>query len=338
MIGADIPGSRMVHSPRSVLWCADCINFEAFECESCCDLFDAASNDCCWIGGNRWCRDCRDENTIYCETCDEDHHVEEGVCAPPPLHEYDYVPELHFYGEGPAFFGVEVEMEAENTSSDTLASFIHQFDEGERHFYCKRDGSLDDGVEVVTHPHSLDAFRSVLAPQLARAFSSASRCGAAAWTRTSCGLHVHISGEAFASDSHRARFFLMFSRNENEVVRFARRRSDSYASISGMRDQGSVIGKSKGANHDRYNAVHPTHHGTVEVRIFRSSLAVGRVVAAVEFCHALVTYTAGISGTAATLSWSAFVDWMRASGDYPCAVRASERLNFIVTDNSERAF
>ena len=90
-----------------------------------------------------------DDDDPLCEHC-------YMIADASPIHEYGYKPDPIFYGTGPRYFGVELEIDEageRNRNAETL------LDIGNRdavRIYCKHDGSLDDGFEIVTHPMSLE--------------------------------------------------------------------------------------------------------------------------------------------------------------------------------------
>jgi hypothetical protein len=60
---------------------------------------------------------------------------------------------------------------------------------------------------------------------------------------------------------------------------------------------------------DRYEAINLTGRETIEFRIFRGSLKYEAVIAAVEFCHALLEYCARPETAAGGLNAQAFIRW-----------------------------
>ena len=109
--------------------------------------------------------------------------------------------------------------------------------------YCKHDGSLDDGFEIVTHPMSLEyqlhemPWDEVLREAIAQGYLS-HQAG-------TCGLHVHVSRKAFgdtydAQDSAIARVLFFVECHWRELLRFSRRtqrQMDQWAARYGYRDQ-----------------------------------------------------------------------------------------------------
>jgi hypothetical protein len=184
----------------------------------------------------------------------------------------------------------------------------------------KEDGSLDNGFEIVTHPHSLDEFQKSVDWGF---LSSLKSEGFRSWDTSSCGLHVHISRKAFADDSHLVRFMKLIYDNKGAVRNLAGRSSD-YAKFNDSYNSGGMglYRKVKeglvGDGH--FSAVNTDNCDTVEVRVFRGSLRKERVLSAVEFCHAAVEHTRNMKITPKErpLSWTKFLAFMvKESVRYP---------------------
>jgi len=318
------------------------------------------------------CVDCRDNNYTYCEGCDqylldycgcdvEDDYEEDcGI-----IYSYSYKPDPVFWPIQPrysvhqvgrsfsffndasrgrildenerlldrsrlAYFGIELEVEAREGDRLELAEMMSTaFDSSV--LYLKEDGSLSRGFEIVTHPRSLDSWQQ-FAPSFGAALSRLGAAGARAWSESSCGLHVHVSRVAFSGPSHVSRFALLYARNETGFVNVARR-SSGYASFSSLRGGAGVVTKcarSEYASHS--DAVNLGWPQTVEVRIWRPSLAVGRVLASVEFVHASMQYTRGLNSrdvVAGALEWDEFARYVRDNAaTYPHAVRVLDGGTF----------
>ena len=114
------------------------------------------------------------------------------------IQDYYYKPAFSFYGTGPRFLGVELEVDGAGESDRNaweLLSIANQG--GEKRLFCKHDGSLDDGFELVTHPMSLDYHQKEMPwPQILR---KAAEMGYTSHQAGTCGLHVHVSRAAFGN-------------------------------------------------------------------------------------------------------------------------------------------
>ena len=118
--------------------CPDCYNRNYTHCTRCGALIH--TNACYYP---------YDNDDPYCQSCCR----EIDSCA---IHEYGYKPEAIFYGQGDRFFGVELEIDGGGEYTDNAESILSIANREQNLIYCKHDGSLDDGFEIVTHPMSLD--------------------------------------------------------------------------------------------------------------------------------------------------------------------------------------
>jgi hypothetical protein len=221
------------------------------------------------------------------------------------IHDYGYKPRPYFFGkrEGERIYmGFELEVEIiDGSMREHAEQVINSLGE---HVYLKHDGSLENGFEIVTHPHTLDSYRKEFAFESFRKFR---REGLRSWNTSTCGLHVHVSRSAFGTlydyhtsgnraqaiksrQLHELRFIKLIYDNERQVCRLAGRTSNSYANFQ---DKGNLTNKV--LNHNdvggRHAAVNTYNESTLEVRIFKGSLHEKRVLMALEFVHSAVEYT-----------------------------------------------
>lgn len=282
-----------------------------------------------FLGWN-YCQSCYDD---YCNECDEcsveyfgdtyDHTCWEDDDSP-FIHNYSYKPRPFFFGEGKYHLGFELEVEARRNYPSTGAEMVCR-SLGER-VYCKEDGSLSHGFEIVTHPHTLFEYQKEFD------WSSLDKLreeGFRSWDTETCGLHVHVSRTAFGNpnsredvlkvQAHELRFMKLIYDNSRQVQRLAGRSESSYATFA---DRGKLISKVKFGNQSngRYSAINTENDATLEVRIFRGSLKKERVLSALELVTASVEYTRDlkVAGSNKALSWLQFVSYVAQNSEqYP---------------------
>lgn len=92
------------------------------------------------LDGYDYCRECYDEE------CGKSQYI----------HEYGYKPEPVFYGDSNRYFGVELEIDGAGKDDDYAEELLNIGNESGEHIYIKSDGSLNDGMEIVSHPMTLD--------------------------------------------------------------------------------------------------------------------------------------------------------------------------------------
>ena len=224
--------------------------------------------------------------------------------------------------------GFELEVEARNSSRFETAKMAQDI-LGE-HAYMKSDASLDDGFEIVTHPHTLEYYQEQFEWSV---LTKLRRSGIRSWNTTTCGLHVHVSREAFGGtvnynsspqdimhmQAHQLRFMKLIYDNERQVSRIAGRANNNYASFS---DKGKLVPKVKLGHsmHGHCAAVNTENYATIEIRVFKGSLRKERVLSALEFVTAGVEYTRDlkISGKNNALSWLRFTAYVSQEAEkYP---------------------
>ena len=332
--------TRSIDVQRETL-CSDCA-LEVFndndgrshfqECE-CCQTLEIFYDMRTW-DNRRYCERCYEDNVYTCEHCDEsrwqddDHDCTDddyddnrsGV-----IHNFDYKPYPQFFGSGKYYLGFELEVESNNNRHNDAE--YAQNDLG-AHAYMKSDGSLNDGFEIVTHPHTLDEYQKNFNWQ---GIKKLSKRGCKSWQTSTCGIHVHVSRTAFGDSvepkyssnewndwvlkrqAHELRFMKLIYDNQRQVERISGRAS----SFARFDDKGNLVNKVKHGHqrNDRYSAVNTENENTLEVRVFRGSLRPERVLSALEFVHASVEYTRElrVSSKAKPFSWLRFTSYIASN-------------------------
>lgn len=283
--------------------------------------------------GTRYCNSCIRENVYDCDDCGsevwsgDDHDCEQSE-SEAIIHSYGYKPNPIFFGKGTYHMGFELEVEACDTGRFDGAK-VAQDILGE-HAYMKSDGSLRDGFEIVTHPHTLEYYQEQFEWSV---LTKLRRQGLRSWNTDTCGLHVHVSREAFGGtvnynsspqdimhmQAHQLRFMKLIYDNERQVSRIAGRASNGYASFS---DKGKLVPKVKlgRSMHGHCAAVNTENYATIEIRVFKGSLRKERVLSALEFVTASVEYTRNlkVTGTNTALSWLRFTAYVSQEAEkYP---------------------
>lgn len=210
------------------------------------------------------------------------------------IHGHSYRPSVEFFAlpteKNPAMYmGVELEIDrAGSRPRESHNEVITRLIKPRPEFYCKHDGSIEDGFEIVSHPctyawwmnESLSHF-----PQLAA-------IGYKSYNTTTCGMHVHVTrsyfskGEVFKLlefiDTNQ-RFVLKMSRRDPAQLRqWARPEGTTMENYYRMRD---------GNDHDdRYRAVNLENEHTIEFRIFRGTLNIDSFKLNLAFVRTLCGY------------------------------------------------
>jgi hypothetical protein len=240
-----------------------------------------------------------------------------------------------------------VELETECVSGDRMngARFVkaNTVINGTETVYLKSDGSLDHGFEIVSHPGTMEFFMQDFNW---KAISGLKSRGFHAWNASTCGLHLHLSRNAFINDSHLMKFIYFIYKNRIPLVQFAGRESTRYARfdmnmfLNARYDhyeektiKGNTLtqmAKGHVMNSERFMAVNLQNTKTIELRFFRPSLNTDTVLAAIQFAQALFEYTKDVNikeAVSGGLMFDSFNKWtVERSKFHILNQRISERV------------
>ena len=216
-------------------------------------------------------------------------------------------------------FGVELEIDGageDREHAETLLCIANA--NGER-MYIKHDGSLDDGLELVTHPMSLTEHLHHF-PWEALC-KKAAALGYLSHRATTCGLHIHVSRRAFGEterqqDAAIARILYFFEKHWEELLKFSRRTQrqlERWAARYGYKEQPMEIldYAKKGYHGGRYTCVNLQNSDTVEFRMFRGTLKANTLLATLELVDRICDVAINLSDEELrSLAWTTFVSGM----------------------------
>ena len=295
------------------LWASD--NAGTAELPLCQDCCDAHYTVCCRCGtlisnSAAYYRDSdEDDEYPYCLTC---FHTLSHDRA---IHDYYYKPEPIFYGEGPRFFGVELEVDEAGEDSENARALLELANQRQPLLYIKHDGSLDEGFELVTHPMSLDAQLHTMPWQAI--CKEAVAIGYRSHRAGTCGLHVHVSRTAFGTsereqDAAIARVLYFFEKHWEELLKFSRRtrqQLERWASRYGYQEHPMEIldFAKKGYHGGRYTCVNLQNTDTVEFRMFRGTLKPNTIFATLQLIDRICDCAIHFNDVELkTLAWTTF--------------------------------
>lgn len=243
----------------------------------------------------------------YCYHCYHDRRgIQDYYCKPDPI----------FYSTGPRYFGVELEIDGAGESDRNADAILDIANVCHEHIYCKHDGSLRDGFEIVTHPMSLDyhmkemSWREVLRKAISMGYGS--------HREGTCGLHVHVSRNAFGNAYNEqeaviARILYFVEWHWEELLRFSRRTQsqlDRWAARYGYKEQPKDIldHAKRGCHAGRYTCVNLENYSTIEFRIFRGTLKYNTLIATLQLVNQICDVAISLSDEKLkALTWTDFV-------------------------------
>lgn len=279
-----------------------------FLCASCCERYYTRCDRCNTFIHNESVFEYDDE--YLCEDCYDE------ACAEGPIHDYDYVPDLVFHGKGLRKFGVELEIDEGGKSRSNAKHFLDIANQSATNLYIKSDGSLDDGLELVTHPMSLEYHLHEMPWE--DILDEAKRLDYRSHSTNTCGLHVHISRMAFGctyetQEECIARLVFFVEKFWPELLRFSRRTQgqlNRWAARYGMKlNPKDQMYHAKNSCAGRYTAVNLTNADTVEIRLFRGTLKLNTLIATLQLVDHLCEVAVSMSDQELQdISWFDFLD------------------------------
>lgn len=290
------------------LYCEDCVIL----CDYCdCPSLAEFSHK---VGECTYCYRCFIRHVSECISCHEtfldEHLSEDGYCINcrdnKIIQEYSYKPDPKFFGEGPLFLGVELEIDQGDYPEKTAQAME---DTASGLLYFKEDSSLDSGFEIVSHPMSLE-YHIKEAPW-DKVLEIAKSSNYTSHNAGTCGLHVHVSREAFSDLD--IMNLLMFTELQWEFLKIFSRRDASRLSrwadrygLSGVETGEELLTKAK--NSGRYRAINLSNFYTIEFRMFRGTLNPVTFKATLQLVHEMCKFVIGKSlEDVRNTSWNDFV-------------------------------
>ena len=316
----------------SYLYCADCLDRETVVCSHCgCRvLIDENAG----TGDFPLCEKCYNDHYTYCHRCGciisqdnayyEDEDGGEAYCAvcyrvynsQGGIEDYYYKPDPIFYGNGTRYFGVELEVDSGGEIDDNAEDVIAIGNRKANHIYCKHDGSLDDGFEIVTHPCTLDYHTNTL-PWRAM-LDELKDMDYLSHQANTCGLHVHVNRNSFGEtveeqDACIARILYFFEKHWDELLKFSRRTArqlDRWAARYGYKDhpKDMLEHAKKDIPCGRYYCINLQNCETIEFRIFRGTLKCNTLIATLQLVNRVCEVAQFMSDEEIRqMSWTTFV-------------------------------
>ena len=277
--------------------CQRCYDSHYTNCERCGDLIDC--ENAYYLGDG--------EDYPYCENY---YHILKNQV----IHNYDYRPETIFYGDGPRYFGVELEIDKGGEIGSNAEQILAVGNREHDFYYCKHDGSLDDGFEIVSHPATAKyhltqlPWKAIMAEAVSLGYRSHQAC--------TCGLHIHISRLAFGRTAAQqeaaiARLLYFVEKHWNELLKFSRRTNrqlERWAARYGYKDTPKeMMDHAKSYHYGRYTCVNLTNTETVEIRIFRGTLKYNTFIATLQLVNRLCDVAIYLTDSELhAMSWSDF--------------------------------
>lgn len=297
---------------------------EVFFCDDCQEYYDIGNVSYTILyDGDTLCDSCcSDADVTYCEDCgeyyrgDEMRYSEENdryYCRncyrdrPRNIHDYGFKPYPCFHGVNrdephfgdPLTMGFELEVDNGASREDCAGEINSEF--GDEVLYMKNDSSVD--FEIVTHPHTLDAYKEFDFAKLCRIPLA---YGYKSHDAGTCGFHIHVGRTQLAGTGAEERdvinkIALLMYRHWDSLVVFSRRRESqlnrwaakpdfNFSSRPMTEAQIMQVVDDCYRYHDRYRALNLENRSTIEFRLWRGSLAPTTLLATIQLTSNIVRY------------------------------------------------
>ena len=283
-----------IHSDESTCLCHRCFENYYTRCEDCDSIVhndEAYEYDGCY----------------YCHECYQ------NIRRNASIHEYSYKPEPIFYGDSNRYFGVELEIDGAGKDDDYADELLNIANNDDEHIYIKSDSSLDDGMEIVTYPMSLEYHKDFC---WCSVMKKAIYLGYRSHQTSTCGLHIHINRDSLGLDRDEqdeviSRILYFVEHHWNEMLKFSRRSEytmNRWAARYGYENSPKAIMDKAKKNYGRYVAVNLCNYHTIEFRLFRGTLKYNTLIATLELVNKICELAVLMDDDEiAKLSWSEFV-------------------------------
>lgn len=319
------------------IWCSDSVCDDSTNiCQACYDEYYTRCDSCnCLIRNEDACYIDRDDDTPYCCNCFE--QIEDSRKA---IQNYYYKPDPIFHGNGKRFLGVELEIDIGGECSSNareLLDIANNDDDG--NMYIKHDGSLEEGMELVTHPMTLSYHIDIMPWK--DVMSMAVELGYRSHQTATCGLHVHVNRDSLGCDEEQqeetiGRILFFVENHWDELLKFSRRTNsqmEQWAARYGRKDSPKEqMDHVKKSYSGRYKAINLLNRATIEFRLFRGTLRYNTLIATLQLVHEICEVAFYMSDEEMSrLTWSDFV--IRIGGqNYPELVQYLKERRLYVSE------
>lgn len=304
--------ANQMFNTRDGYVCENCFNDWYVECRGCGEILHVDDADYC-----------ESDSEYYCSECYPDSRY---------INDYYHKPSPIFYGDNDKMYmGVELEIDGAGEDSDN-AGVLLDIDGNDR-IYCKHDGSLEEGFEIVSHPCTLEYHQNKM--EWESIMLEAVEMGYTSHNAGTCGLHIHVSKSALGDtyndqektisnilyfmEKYWSKFLVFSRRTEEQLNRWASR----YGLADGEKPA-DMLKKAK-ANYNRYKAVNLQNSHTIEFRFFRGTLKYSTFIATLQLVKHLCDMCKYFSDAdIEQISWNEFINSIEnADADY------SELLQYL---------
>lgn len=293
-------------------YCLYCQSNMSFHCAGCGEHKENGSTG--FLDHLRLCQTCYASRISECRTCGNMQvtPVNEEVtgdcprCKKQVIKEWNEKPKAIFHHIGVVpdiispslFMGTEIEIEMKPRFADfTTVVAERAMKDLNGHAYFKKDSSIANGFELVTHPGTYTWWMDKDNPVL-KSIGKLSKTCESFWPETT-GQHIHLSRNSFKDALHLSKFMNFFDQNKLFVSFVAERHNEEFAFYDPMFDREHAyraITDLYRSNHHAAVTTYPEGRTTIEVRVFKGNLRRTRILKNIQFVTAVWLFTSDNTG------------------------------------------
>lgn len=287
----------------SICVCDSCLR-HYYRCNDCGEYYYTNDNGIEYRG-EYVCQSCYEDNYFYCENCDTYFHNDEygdnNQCrgcinedSNENIKDHGYKPSPIFFPKkglpGTRYYGIELEVEGEDKPHEDMAENINS-----DYLYCKQDGSLVDGFEIVSHPATFKELTkgNSCFEQWEETLDNLRKKGYTSYDKGTCGMHIHVSKSSLSSLTI-YKMLTFFKKYKGFILYVSQRgemgKLDSWSKIRDENNRDLIYCARRKYLSNRYTAINLQPDNTVEIRIFRGSLRLDRFLKNVEFIDSIIKF------------------------------------------------
>jgi len=220
------------------------------------------------------------------------------------------------------YMGIELEIENRHME---LTKYSYDL-QSKYALYVKHDGSLQNGLELVSYPQTAKYHQKVF--NWYGLLEGLRKDKSTSYDNKRCGLHIHVNRNFFNGKDDILKTVLFFYKCFNKIKIFAKRHNVDYC----KRWEQSLVDyvkESKGgkmkvvSNEDRYTCINLQNANTVEFRVYRGTLNYERFLASILFTDAVCNFIKNYSIVffvnekhKSNILWGKFIDFIGKNDRY----------------------
>ena len=249
-----------------------------------------------------------DENGFDDEGYNEDGYDEDGFSRNPTfqwINDYQLKPRPTFYQtkndiENPLYMGFELEVDKGGRRDSVVTKICRIL---KNKVYCKYDGSLDNGFEIVSYPETLN-YHTEQKEAYENTFKYLINKDYRSHDTITCGLHIHVNKNFFGSnekeiDLNIAKILYIFEKFWDKFVTFSRRTDENlnkWAKRYNLDINENLLDNLKKSKktYERYYAVNLQNEHTIEFRMFRGTLNINTFMATLQLIDCICNFVKNI--------------------------------------------